>query len=406
MGDNMGDSRGAMTSRRRVEMALAHQEPDRVPIDLNLHAASYVALKQYLGLEIEDDDPKPNAAMEVIPHPRVLQKLGVDLTSLKLSSPQRRPRRPMSDDLVEDQWGVGWRHVTQAGGYSYLEPVHHPLAKATRADLVRYPWPDPTTLGSDDGLAESAHRLYEATDLALVGRFGGPIIETAVYLLGWEEWLLRTAGQPDFAGELLDRITDIQIALDQTGIRAAGQYLSIFKASGEDLGMQTGPLYSPRCFTNLLLPRLRRRWQAAHDALRRVNSRAKVMLHSCGAIRPFIPDLIDAGVQVLDPVQPQAQGMDGETLKQLFPRLVFHGGIDIQDVLPHGTPEDVEREVCRCLRAFAPGGGYILAPAHAVQPDVPAENVVAMCRATRRWGQYPLDLEASASRFVVDSPAG
>lgn len=390
-------------SRARVVAALEHQQPDHVPIDFCPHADFYVALKEYLGLDV-DDHPKPNSAMEVIPHPRVLDALGADLISVKLSSPQ--PGRPqhLSSGVVEDEWGVGWQPVGEPGGASYLEPVHHPLANASRADLARYPWPQPALSGRTDGLADTARSLYENTGLALVGRFGGPIIETAVYLLGWEEWLLRVAGEPDFAGELLDRITDIQIALDQIGLETVGSYLTIFKASGEDLGMQTGPLYSPRTFHELLLPRLRRRWQAAQAILRRVNPGAKLMLHSCGGIRPFIRDLVASGVQVLDPVQPQAQGMEGTALKRDFPQLTFHGGVDTQHVLPHGNIAAVEAEVCRCLRAFAPGGGYILSAAHVVQPDVPPENLVAMCRAAQRWGRYPLDQVELMRRCGVEPP--
>lgn len=377
-------------SRARVVAALQHREPDRVPIDVNPHADLYVALKRYLGLEI-DEDPKPNKAMEVIPHPRVLRALGADLISVKLGSPRRRPSQRLSDDLVEDGWGVGWKQVTQPTGGSYFEPVYHPLANATRADLAAYPWPDPALPGRDDGLADACRSLYD-TGLALLGRFGGPIVETALYLLGWEEWLVRTAADPAFAGELLDRITAIQIALDQIGLEASAPFLTIFKASGEDLGMQTGPLYSPRTFRKLLLPRLRRRWAAGQRVLRRLGSEAHLMLHSCGGIRPFIPDLIAAGVQVLDPIQPQAAGMEAAALKRDFgARLTFHGGVDIQHVLPHGSPADVEAEVCRCLWALGPGGGFILAPAHAVQPDVPPANLVAMCQAAQRWGRYPLD---------------
>jgi len=377
-------------SRARVVTALQHREADRVPIDLNPHVDFYEALKRYLGLEIAET-LKPNKAMEVIPHPRVLEVLGVDLISVKLRAPRQRPPHLLSEDLVEDEWGVGWKRVAQPQSGSYLEPVYHPLANATLADLSCYPWPDPTLPGRDDGLTDAARSLHDDTGLALVGRFGGPIVETALYLLGWEEWLVRTAADPVFAAELLDRITDIQIALDQIGLEATAPYLTIFKASGEDLGMQTGPLYSPRTFRELLLPRLRRRWAAAHNLLKRPGSEAQLMLHSCGGIRPFIPDLIEAGVQVLDPIQPQAAGMEAAALKHDFgAQLTFHGGVDIQHVLPHGSQAEVEAEVCRCLLALGPGGGFILAPAHAVQPDVPPANLVTMCQAAQRWGRYPL----------------
>ncbi len=288
-----------------------------------------------------------------------------------------------------DEWGVGRRLISQPGGGSLLEAVYHPLADSTRVEeLQKYPWPDPSAPGRSDGLAAEAKRLYEDTELALVGRVGGPIVETALYLMGFERWLMCCMQTPEFAGALLDKITDIQIALDQIGLEAAGQYLQIFKVSGEDLGMQSGPLYSPRLFRTLLLPRLRRRWQAARECLNRVNPSVQLMLHSCGSIRPFIADLIQAGIQVLDPIQPRAAGMDSAELKQAFgEQLTFHGGVDEQYVLPFGSEEEVAAEVRLRIQALGSGGGYILAPSHTLQADTPPRNIVAMCKAVQEYGQ-------------------
>lgn len=378
------------TSRERVVATLEHREPDRVPIDMNPLLDSYLNLKNYLGLEIEEE-LKPNSAMEVIPHPGVLSELGVDVISVKLGSPRGHRSSSLGNGYTKDEWGVIRQLVHQPGGGSYLEAVNYPLADATIDDLETYPWPDPYALGRGEGAEAAAKRLYEDTDLALLGRFGGPIIETPLYLVGWENWLVHLAKGHKFATVLLDKITDIQIALDCVGLEATARYLQIFKVSGEDLGMQTGPLYSPKMFRTLLLPRLRRRWQAAREYLDRVNPSVKIMLHSCGSIRPFIPDLIKAGIQVLDPVQPRAANMDSSELKREFgDRLTFHGGVDIQEVLPFGSEEDVENEVRLRIRSFAPGGGYILAPSHTVQADVPPANVLAMCRAVQKYGQYPL----------------
>ncbi len=378
------------TSRERVIATLEHREPDRVPIDFNPVLDFYVGLKDWLGLDI-DEDLRPNVAMEVIPHPGVLTALGVDLISVKLGSPKESRRSQRKDDLVVDSWGVGWRQIKQPGGGSYLEPVYHPLADATRDDLETYPWPDPCAPGRGEATEATAKRLFEETDLALVGRFGGPIIETALYLMGFEAWLVRAASDPEFANALLSKITDIQIGLDRVGLEATAKYLQIFKASGEDLGMQTGPLYSLTMFRSLLLPHLRRRWQAARAYLDQVSPSVKIMLHSCGSIHPFIPDLIRAGVEVLDPVQPQAANMDPTELKREFgDRLVFHGGVDIQEILPFGSEGDVEAEVRKRISAFGPGGGYILAPSHNVQADTPPANLVAMCRAAHQYGRYPI----------------
>lgn len=380
----------SLTSRERVVAAIEHREPDRVPIDINPVVESYLSLKEYLGLDIEEDI-KTSSMLEVVPHPEVLSELGVDIISLKLvTSSGGRPFQ-RNDDLKYNAWGVGLKRVQHPGGGSYLEPVFHPLAEATIDDLKDYPWPDPEAVAQGRATKLKAKRLYEDTDLALMGRFGGPIVETAVYLVGFERWLLIVAQNPEFASALLERITEIAMALDRIGLEATADYLQIFKVSGDDFGMQTGPLYSPTMFRTLFLPHLRRRWRAARAYLDRVNPSVKIMFHSCGGIRPLIEDLLEIGLEILDPVQPLAEGMDAEELKEAFgDRLTFHGGVDEQRVLPFGSEEDVEEEVRRCLRAFGPGGGYILAPSHYIQADIPPSNVVAMCRAAKEYGRYPI----------------
>ena len=156
--------------------------------------------------------------------------------------------------------------------------------------------------------------------------------------------------------------------------------------------MQTGPMYSPRMFKKMILPHLSRRFKAAKDYLTGVNPEAKLMLHSCGSIRKFLPDLIEAGVEIIDPVQPHAAEMDTAALKKDFGNeLTFHGGIDIQDVLPFGTAEEIKEEVKTRIHTMGKGGGYILAPAHNVQADVPPANLVMMYETARDIGKYPLD---------------
>jgi uroporphyrinogen decarboxylase len=380
----------AWISRERVIATLEHREPDRVPIDMNPVLDFYLNLKEYLGLDFEEKI-KANSLMEVIPHPKVLTAVGVDIIAVKLGSPTRRQSLPDQGDLVFDEWGAGRRRIYQPGGGSYLETVHHPLAEATIDDLEKYPWPDPYAPGRGEGAEADAKWLYENTDLALMGRFGGTLLEMAFHLMGFEKWLICTLTDPEFAGALLDKITDIQMALDRIGLEATAKYLQIYKISGDDLGMQTGPLYTPDTFRNLFLPRFRRRWQAARAYLDEVNPSVKIMFHTDGGVRPFIPDLIEIGMQVLDPVQPLATGMESAGLKRDFgDQLTFHGGVDEQHVLPFGTEAEIEVEVRRCIQAFAPGGGYILAPSHYVQADVSPASFMAMCRAAHQYGCYPI----------------
>jgi uroporphyrinogen decarboxylase len=297
------------TSRERVIAAINHIEADRVPINIIPLHDFYINLKAFLGIIVQEE-VKPSLSMEVVPHPQVLKQLGVDIIRVKMSV----PKRPLAQDLAEgyasDEWGVVYKRVNQPGGGSYFEVVQSPLCDATLDDLEKYPWPDSTLPGVGEMVEKNAKSLYENTDLALMGRFGGPIIELPIYLMGMQKWMVRTVTDPKFAAALLDKITDVQIAYDRVGLEASAKYLQIFRASGEDLGTQTSTLYSPRMFKELILPRLKRRWQADREIIDRMNPSVKIMLHSCGGIRPFIQDMIDGGIQILDPVQPKARGMD------------------------------------------------------------------------------------------------
>ena len=155
--------------------------------------------------------------------------------------------------------------------------------------------------------------------------------------------------------------------------------------------MQDRPLFSMAIWRELVRPVLERRWRAARQALDEFAPPVKLMLHSDGAIRPFIPDIIECGVDILDPIQPHCDGMELYGLKRdLGDRLIFHGAVDTQKVLPFGSEVQVEAETLRCIDALGRGGGYILAPVHNVQADVPPENLIAMCRTVQEHGCYPL----------------
>jgi uroporphyrinogen decarboxylase len=381
------------TSRKRVDTALNHREPDRVPVDIGITLNAYVALREYLGLPAEEKVDY-DRFFEVRPAVDLLEALEIDMLWVRLGRAKNWVKpAPLPDGSELDAWGVGRRMIELPGG-SYLNEVTYSPWKdldPRGIDLDAYPWPDPHDPGYAEGVAEDARWLYENTDLALMGRFGGPILEIGAYLRGFENWLMDLVLYPDFSRELLERVADIAIALDETGIREAGPYLSVFKVSGEDLGMQDRPLFSMKNWQQVLYPVLARRWRAARQALDRYAPHVKIMLHSDGAFRPFIPDIIAAGVDMIDPVQGICKGMELEGLKRDFgDRLSFHGAVDTQYVLPFATPAKVEAEVQRVIDALGRGGGLILAPSHFIQPDVPPENIAAMYRTAHEYGVYPL----------------
>jgi uroporphyrinogen decarboxylase len=381
------------SSRRRVETALNHREPDRVPIDLNLTINPYLGLLDYLDIH-PDEEIKMDAFTEVRPHPQVLKALGVDVTYLKLHSPANwKPAPPTPDGITFDEWGIGRKPIEVSPGITLKEIVVPPLKDAKVSDLEDYPWPDPEDPGRALSLEAEARELYEGTDFALMGRFGGTVVETAANMRGWEQWMMDLLTDTEFVNALLDKIVKVQMRLDEIGLNAAGKYLSIFKLSGDDFGMQDRPIFSIKVWRQIVRPILERRWIAARRILNQIAPHVKMMMHSDGAIRPFIPDLIESGIDLLDPVQRQCPGMDIFELKRDFgDRLSFHGAVDTQHVLPFGTPEDVKQEVLTCLKALAPGGGYICGPVHNVQGDVPPRNLVALCETVQEYGRYPISI--------------
>jgi len=373
------------TSRQRVETALAFKEADRVPVDLPITLFAYQRLREYLGLPREDNI-KANSFYEVQPSPDILEALGIDMVSIKLGKPVHATAPPPLPDGTEfDAWGVGRKKISLPHGGYLKEVTYSPLAglDPDEIDLDTYPWPYPDDPGYTAGLEMETGHLNKETGLALMGRFGGTVMETGFYMRGFQQWLVDLVLNPQYSREFLERIADIQIALDEAGIRAAGRYLTVFKVSGEDLGMQDRPLFSMKTWREVILPVLERRWKAARRALDRHGaSHVKIMLHSDGAIRPFIPDLIAAGIDILDPIQSICPGMEMEGLKRDFgDRLAFHGGVDTQSVMPFGSEAEVEEETRRVINTLGRSGGLILASCHFLQADVPPENIVAMYRA-------------------------
>jgi len=372
-----------MNGRQRIDSVLRFQRPDRVPVDLNIHYHAYDRLRSHLGMS--PSSAAPSGAMEVVPDVDLLERLGIDVISVRLGG-RRQSNGPLPDKR-RDAWGIE-RALSSAGGSAqYYEAVSHPLAGASVEDLDRYPWPETRPIAAAETLARDAEQLHRETGLALMGRFGGPVLELAADLIGTEEWYIRLMEDRPFIKALLKKISHICTEHDLLGIEHAGPWLSIMKVSGEDFGMQTNPLYSRDIFEQVLLPPLAERWQRVRSALRNTNERAGLMLHSCGSMDAFIPELIRAGIEILDPVQPCTEGMSPPSLRRRFGgQLVFHGGVDVQKLLPSGTPEEVAEAVESILEGFDAGhGGFILAPSHAVQGDVPPENLLAMFEAAQAW---------------------
>ncbi len=379
-----------MTSRQRVVTALEHKEPDRVPFDCTFTYGAYRQLEKELGFPSNQELLPGSPSLNVTPSIEFLREMNVDLYYLGLNSWKNSPVFEYGMETYKDLWGIGYRKIESDAGLEYHNDIH-PLAQATQKDLEGFPWPDPGAPELSAGLQDRAASLYKETNFALVGKFSTSIVEQAVSLRGMEQLYLDFIQDPEFVGELFNRLTEIAIRLIETGLKATGQYLQILRLAGDDMGSQRGMLFSPAMFRRMIKPYFARLYHQAKSLFHDYNPQGKLMAHTDGDVYPIIPDYCEMGLDVLNPVQPYVAEMEHERLKREFgDRLSFHGGIDLQQVLPFGTPEEVKREAINIMHRLGPGGGYILAPTHYLLPDVPPENILALRNAVIQYGSYPL----------------
>jgi uroporphyrinogen decarboxylase len=310
----------------------------------------------------------------------VLLRLGSDARAVLPGPVESCVAKEISDDYSIDAWGVHWR---KAPGSIYFEVAETPLRTATIDDLEKYPWPKLISPSRFVGLAERAKAIQKA-GFATVLLPGVTILEQACLLRGLDVILMDLAANEDFFTALMEKLTTMAVSVVRAILQEAGPWIDIVVTS-DDLGMSSGPMMSPATYRRLIKPH-----HAEFFGEIKKSAAAKVFFHSCGNVYRLLGDLADAGVDILNPVQVNCGEMgDTARLKQEFgDKLSFCGGIDTHHVMPHGTIEDVRREVRRRIKDLGPGGGYLAAPVHCLQPDVPPENIVAMCEEIKASGRY------------------
>jgi uroporphyrinogen decarboxylase len=378
-----------MTPRERVVCALNHEEPDRVPLFLGASGATSMLTPLYEKIKARFGIGSPTqflsqSAQQVMVDPRIRDLLGADGQPVVPGPPIAPLAKTVSADCFIDALGTTWRRMP---GNIYFEICGHPLRQAGIDDLERYPWPDLAHPSRFKNLRAEAKALHdEGQAVALFT--GAGIFSPAYEMRGVEQFLYDLAGNPEFVAALLTKLEKLTCDCLRAALQEAGPYVDIV-VTGDDVATQAGPMMSPAMYRRLVKPH-----HARMFATIRENTQAKIYLHSCGNVYRLIGDFIDVGVELLNPVQVSAGEMgDTARLKREFgDRLSFLGAIDTQRVMPFGTPEDVRAEVRRRIRDLAPGGGYIAAAVHCLQPDVPLENVLAMCDEVLKAGRYPLQL--------------
>jgi len=383
----------SMTPRQRVRKALDHEIPDRVPIDLGgnqtgIHKNAYGNLVRHLGFpeEIEIMDAVQQLAR---PSERLLERFHVDTRYVSAG-----PASHWKGGIVRaERGGRVWHDLTDEFGVRwsmpddeplYMDITLHPLAEATVGEVGDYPWPKGDDPSRFAGLRERALRLQRDTPYAVVSGISGVIYETCWYLRGLEQWFRDLITNPEFCEAMLDQTLKYWLDWFRLFLDEAGDVVDVIMI-GDDLAGQDGPLFNPEIYRRLVKPRHR----GLVDFLRS-RTKAKIWYHTCGSCAAFLPDLIENGIHILNPVQTNARDMDPFALKRRFGRdLAFWGGgCDSQRVLPRGTPSEVGENVRRSLEAFMPGGGYVFNSIHNIQGEVPPENIEAMFDTAYECGFY------------------
>jgi uroporphyrinogen decarboxylase len=374
-----------MKSRERFHKTVQHEEPDRVPLDYWTTPTAYEALRDHLVISAPETQEWGIMSSWKISE-KMLERLHIDFRRVYMNPSSSFKPKDYGDGTIDSEYGFRMKWFGP-----YLEVVHFPWAEFTEVEQVEeWEWPDADDPSRMEGVVKWAKHLHEETDYAVVGMVGGPwgvfeILEH--YLRGFDKFLLDLAQNPKLAEAMMDRCMEYALDMNRVLLDNVGDYLDLVQV-GDDLGHQHGLIMSPRMYRKLVKSRHEKIYGDIHKRAPHV----KVLYHSCGSIEPLIGDLIDVGVDILNPIQPLAKDMESSQLKEKYgDKLTFHGGIDLQRAMSErGTLEDVRNEVNTRLKALGNGGGYILAPAHNIQPDSTPEKILEMYDYAERKGKYPL----------------
>jgi len=368
-----------MNPRERALAALNHQEPDKVPVDLGSTIVTTITRTAYDNLRACLDLPEDTSVSishrqmdTVYPKEDLLQRYGVDFRPVYLQGPWDFKTQELDGDMFIDEYQLKWKKASY-----YYDVIGRPLdAAETVSDVTRImKWPDPYDQGRIHGVRERALKLKEETDYLLVADIMclGPF-EGACFLRGYEKFLTDLHWNPALAEAILDQILEIDIQLWDVFLSQVGDLVDVV-AQGDDLGTQRSLYISPKMMRKFVMPRLKKLYNFIHT-----RTKAKVFMHSCGSVYDAIPDLIEAGVDILNPLQRSAAKMDIATLKKEFGKQLsfWGGGIDVQQVLPYATLQQIEEEVKKTLDIMAPGGGYVFVASHNIQADVTPDRIDKM----------------------------
>jgi uroporphyrinogen decarboxylase len=413
----------AMTSRERVYKAIRHEEPDRVPVDIGgtyatgIHMDAYAQIARNLGLELDILPAKiPNQFMmivkpdmllskwlgsDVIWLENIMQNWGLELKDWKNWTSNKGNPVLMPGGFAPTKDERGYYYINGADGkpVAYMAPdgeYFERHVETTFSEEIVYTDPkaykDSLPNYKDEHLRmleKRAKYLYEYTDYSIHGGFEPSSMFAAAKLAGhtFSDWLCLMVTDTDYIKSIVMAMAEWTLGNLKMYLQAVGKYIDTIMMSGADFGGQNSEIFSPNLFKTIYVPAYTMLNNYVHE-----NSNVKTLFHSCGSNRNILKYFIEMGVDIFNPVQTSAAGMDPHELKKEFGKdLVFWGGgADTQGILRNGTPEEVRNQVKERIEAFGKGGGYVFTQVHNLQSDVPFENVEAMVKAAREFGNYPI----------------
>jgi uroporphyrinogen decarboxylase len=382
----------AMTPRENFMAAMARTGPEWVPLDMgkhigSIHKSHYRDLKQHLGdVPMKNEDViLDRMAQTIVPDEALLERFGIDFRWLVPNWVQVTEREDV--DGYVDMWGVPYRG---AGGDHYAVDGA-PLKEASSvADIQNYNWPDPDDPAQFAGLRERAKALCENTGYVIGADAikAGPLM-SSLQIRGYEQFFIDMMIDPEFSDALMGKITDLLKQMWTRYMAEVGDYVQLVYLT-DDLGTQTSLLLSPKLFRKRVKPFMKE----LHDHIKSLAD-VKLMMHTDGAVLPLIEDLLEIGVDILNPVQTSTTGMgDTAALQEKFgDKLAYHGAMDVQQMMPNATMEELEWEIARRMTDLGRDGGYIIAPCHNIGHDIPPETTIAFFDMARKYGRYPIELD-------------
>ena len=357
-----------MTSRERFITTINGGEPDRPPVFANFTPQVAKKMSDHLGLPYEE--PLDSMLSTRISHTNLLNHLGNDAVGTAAIAPTNNPTIYHPDGTITNEYGMVFKEIGL-----YTEYVDYPLKNAeTEADIDNYKFPDPYAAGRYNDIDYKVSTFKK--DYGIIADLETAIFETSWYLTGLEKFFMDMMLEPPYLNKLLDKIMNIHLEIGKEHIRRGADMIW----AGDDFGGQNSLLMDPVQWREIFKPRMKYMF----EEFRKINPDIKIAWHTCGSVVSIIPDLIEIGLDILNPLQPLAKDMTPEFLKSEYGKdLNFFGGICVQELMPNGTPQQIKDEVKRRVEILGKGGGYILAPAHNVQDDTPIENVLAFFDAVK-----------------------